>query len=40
MTGSNSLLSESDVGRLALHNYLLSNDPQYVRQMTNGNSNA
>jgi hypothetical protein len=40
MTGSNSLLSESDVGRLALHNYLLSNDPLYVRQMTNGNSNA
>ena len=40
LTGSNSLLSESDVGRLALHNYLLSNDPLYVRQMTNGNSNA
>jgi hypothetical protein len=40
MTGSNSLLGESDVGRLALHNYLLSNDPMYVREMTNGNSNA
>jgi hypothetical protein len=40
LTGSNSLLGESDVGRLALHNYLLSNDPMYVREMTNGNSNA
>jgi hypothetical protein len=36
LTGNNSLLSESDVGRLALHNYLLSNDPLYVRAMTNG----
>jgi hypothetical protein len=40
MTGSNCLLSESDVGRLALHNYLLSNDPLYVRAMQRGNSNA
>ena len=40
LTGSNCLLSESDVGRLALHNYLLANDPLYVRAMTGGNSNA
>jgi hypothetical protein len=36
LTGSNSLLSESDVGRLALHGYLLANDPLYVRAMGNG----
>jgi hypothetical protein len=39
LTGSNCLLSESDVGRLALHNYLLANDPAYLRAMTGGNSN-
>jgi hypothetical protein len=33
MTGSNSLLSESDIGRLALHHYMLANDPYYVRAM-------
>ena len=33
MTGGNSLLSESDIGRLALHSYLLSNDPHYHRAM-------
>jgi hypothetical protein len=36
LTGSNSLLSESDIGRLALHGYLLSNDPQYARAMQRG----
>jgi hypothetical protein len=39
LTGSNALLSESDIGRLALHSYLLSNDPLYVRAMSNGAGN-
>jgi len=37
LTGGNSLLSESDIGRLALHSYLLANDLQYVRAMEIGN---
>jgi len=40
LTGCNSLLSESDIGRLALHSYLTANDPQYVRAMNNGGRNA
>jgi hypothetical protein len=36
MTGNNSLLSESDVGRMALHGYLLANDPHYARVMGHG----
>ena len=36
LTGGNSLLAESDIGRLALHQYLSQNDPQYVRAMSNG----
>jgi len=40
MTGGNSLLSESDIGRLALHGYLLANNPRYARVMQNGNRNA
>ena len=40
MTGNNSLLSESDVGRLALHGYLLTNNAAYARAMQNGNRNA
>jgi hypothetical protein len=40
LTGDNSLLSESDVGRMALHAYLLPNDGQYVQAMRNGNRNA
>jgi len=39
LTGHNCLLSESDVGRMALHNYLLANDPHYVRAMR-GNGSA
>ena len=39
LTGGNSLMSESDVGRLALHSYLLANDGHYARAM-NGNRNA
>jgi hypothetical protein len=31
--GANSLLSESDIGRLALHSYLMANDPLSVRTM-------
>ena len=33
MTGGNSLMSESDIGRIALHGYLLANDPYYARAM-------
>lgn len=34
LTGGNAaLLSESDIGRLALHGYLLANDPHYARAM-------
>ena len=40
LTGDNSLLSESDIGRLALHNYLLANDPLYIRAMRGNGSNA
>ena len=36
MTGMNSLLSPSDIGRLSLHSYLLANDPQYVKAVSNG----
>jgi hypothetical protein len=36
LTGGNSLLAESDIGRLALHGYLLANDPQYARVLSNG----
>jgi len=36
LTGSNALLSESDNGRLALHSYLLANDPLYVRALNGG----
>jgi hypothetical protein len=40
LTGGNSLMSESDIGRLALHSYLLANSPLYARTMqqpTSGN---
>jgi len=40
LTGGNSLLAEADIGRLALNAYLMANDPQYLRAMTGGNSNA
>jgi hypothetical protein len=41
LTGNHSLLSESDVGRLALHSYLLSADSHYARLMRGGgNGNA
>jgi hypothetical protein len=40
MTGSNSLLAESDIGRLALHHYLSANDPLYVRAMQQGNGHG
>jgi len=36
LTGDNALLSESDVGRLALHSYLLANDPLYARALNGG----
>jgi len=31
---------EVDIGRRSLHQYLIANDPQYVRAMQNGKSNA
>jgi hypothetical protein len=40
LTGGNSLMSESDIGRLALHSYLLANDLQYARAMEIGNGHA
>jgi len=40
LSGGNSLLSESDVTRLALHAWFMNNSRRYVRLMGNGNSNA
>jgi len=40
MTGGNSLMSESDIGRIALHGYLLANDPYYARAMQQGNGHG
>ena len=40
LTGDNALLSESDIGRLALHSYLLANDPLYVRVISNGSNHG
>jgi hypothetical protein len=39
MTGPNSPYREADIGRLALHQFLLQNDPQYARQVSNGAGN-
>jgi len=39
LTGGNSLLAEADIGRLALHAYLLANDPMYEREI-GGNQNG
>jgi len=36
LTGGNALLAEADIGRLALHSYLVANDPQYARVMGHG----
>jgi DNA-binding FadR family transcriptional regulator len=36
LTAGNSLLAAADIGRLALHNYLLANDPGYQREIGNG----
>jgi hypothetical protein len=38
LTGGNALLAEADIGRLALHSYLVANDPHYARVM--GHRNA
>jgi len=38
LTGGNALLAEADIGRLALHSYLVANDPHYARIM--GHRNA
>jgi hypothetical protein len=40
MTGSNSLMAESDIGRIALHSYLLANDPYYARAMQQGHGHG
>src|SRR5262249_1744957 len=39
-TGPAALLREVDIGRLALHSYLLTNDPMYARAISNGGRNA
>jgi len=39
-TGPAALLREVDIGRLALHSYLMANDPHYVRAMGGGRPNA
>lgn len=33
LTGKGSLLTQSDIARLALHAYLMANDAQYVREI-------
>jgi hypothetical protein len=38
LTGGNALLAEADIGRLALHSYLVANDPHYARVMRGGNA--
>ena len=38
LTGGNALLAEADIGRLALHSYLVVNDPHYARVMRGGNA--
>jgi hypothetical protein len=40
MTNGNSLLTASDIIRLALHAYLLGNDPQYRQEIGMGNGSA
>ena len=40
LTGSNSLMAESDIGRIALHSYLLANDPYYARAMQQGHGHG
>jgi len=35
-SGPAGLLREVDIGRLALHSYLLANDPHYARAMGHG----
>jgi len=39
LTGGNALLAQADVIRMALHGYLLQNDPAYHREL-GGNRNA
>jgi hypothetical protein len=36
LTGGNSLFSESVILRLALHQYLIANEPNYTREVSNG----
>lgn len=36
LSGSNSLATAAQIGRLALHQFLLANDPIYARTMGNG----
>ena len=40
MTAGNSLLAAADVIRMALHGYLLQNDPQYHRDIGGNRPNA
>jgi hypothetical protein len=36
MSGKGSLFAEADIIRLAIHNYLLANSPQYQSKMRGG----
>jgi hypothetical protein len=38
--GPAGLLREVDIGRLALHSYLMSNDPLYLKAMRGNSTNA
>lgn len=38
LTVNNSLFGEADIMRMALHSYLTANDPQYSRELSNGNA--
>jgi hypothetical protein len=40
MTASNSLAATADIIRMALHNYLLANDPLYHQEISGGNGHA
>jgi hypothetical protein len=33
-------MAESDIGRIALHSYLLANDPYYARAMQQGHGHG
>jgi hypothetical protein len=38
LSGDNSLATGAQIGRLALHQFLLANDPHYARAVRNGHA--